>query len=192
MRDARQDPREDQDPDQVVSAWMVAYILYSRHLNEDRSRGRGSGARQLMDGSAQLCETLTLPTPTTRHPPPNWGPIGGAGIGCPRVPSCWCVTATKGCTATGERVGVPAKTGGLAIYCAGLWSPGAGRRRSGVPGSLAAAAGIAYFEGKVCFFSYVSYAMLSKSLACLPAAVPLHDGFRRNSTSQAIHLNIYF
>lgn len=129
-----------------------------------------------MDRSAQLYETLTNNTSTT-----NCAQVVGGW---------WCVTATKGCPATGEQVGVPAKTRGLAIYFAGLWSPEAGSPQSRMPES-STAAGVAYTEGNVCFFSYVWYAMLSRGLPCLPVAVPC-DEFRIVSTVQTIHLNIYF
>lgn len=150
----------------------------------------GGRRRQLTGRSAQLYETLPLPLPSSsgrgdNHCQQNklseWMDGGG----------WWCVTATQGCPATGEQVGVPAKTRGLAIYFAGLWSPGAGSPQSRMPETLTAAAGAAYTESNVCFFSYVWYAMLSRGLPCLPVAVPC-DEFRNDSTVQTIHLNVYF
>lgn len=65
--DARQDPRKDQDPDRLVSAWIHTYKYYGTADNSPRiGLGQSGAAQRLVDGSAQLYETLTLPSSSGR------------------------------------------------------------------------------------------------------------------------------
>lgn len=139
-----------------------------------------------MDRSAQLYETLTLPSSSGREYSQYQHHQLRPGGGWMVVRHC-----NQGMSRNRGAGGGPRQNErGLAIYFAGLWSPEAGSPQSRMPES-STAAGVAYTEGNVCFFSYVWYAMLSRGLPCLPVAVPC-DEFRIVSTVQTIHLNIYF
>lgn len=82
----------------------------------------------------------------------------------------------------GSRWGSPPKREGwqFILQAYGLQEPAVHNLEC--PESSTAAAGVAYTDGNVCFFSYVWYAMLSRGLPCLPVAVPC-DEFRNDSTS---------
>lgn len=77
-----------------------------------------------------------LPTTARRIYPSPWDlDLADAGTAnCPQL--WWCVTATKGDPATGEQVGVPARTGGLGnLLCSRLLAQSVNLRLSSTTGA---------------------------------------------------------